>query len=319
MTKEKFVIDNRVIGEGEPCFVIAEIGINHNGSLDIAKKLIDAAVDAGAEAVKFQKRTVSVVYTEEELARPREVPPEVIAAALERGVLPQENVDRLKNNPEDTTNGDLKWALEFSESEYQEIDRYCREKNIMWLASPWDEESVDFLEKFNVPVYKVASASMTDAELLKHIRATGKPVIISTGMSTMEEVHAAVAVLGEENLLVMHCVATYPAELEDLNLGVIRALQEQFSCQIGYSGHEKGVYMSLCAAVLGAVAIERHFTLDRSMWGSDQSASLEPKGLSLMIGEIRNYEKAKGDGVKRVIEKEEPVKTKLRRKNTLVV
>ena len=274
-------------------------------------------LEADADAVKFQKRTISVVYTEEELARPREVPSEVIEMALKRGVLPPENVERLKADPQNTTNGDLKWALEFSNSEYAEIDRYCREKNILWLASPWDEASVDFLESLNVPAYKIASASLTDAGLLDAIRSTKKPVILSTGMSTMEEIRAAVKLLGEDNLLVLHCVATYPAELEELNLSVIRTLQEQLNVPIGYSGHEKGVYMSVCAAVLGAVAVERHLTLDRSMWGSDQSASLEPKGLGLMVGEIRNYEKAKGDGIKRVIEKEVSVKQKLRRKNTL--
>lgn len=320
VTEVKFAIGNRILAKNEPCFIIAEIGINHNGSLDIAKELIDAAVEAGADAVKFQKRTISVVYSEEELARPREVPTEVIQAALDRGVLPAENVERLKaSNLQDTTNGDLKWALEFSQKEYAEIDKYCKEKGIIWLASPWDEASVDFLEDFDIPVYKVASASLTDADLLKHIRATGKPVIISTGMSTMEEIDAAVGILGQDNLLVLHCVATYPAELTDLNLQVIPTLQKHFSCPIGYSGHEKGVYMSLCAAVLGSVAVERHFTLDRSMWGSDQSASLEPKGLSLLVNEIRNYEMAKGDGNKIVIEKEQPVMQKLRRKNTLGV
>jgi N-acetylneuraminate synthase len=317
--KSSISLGSRIVGESEPCFVIAEIGINHNGSLDIAKKLIDAAVDAGADAVKFQKRSISVVYSEEELARPREVPAEVIKAALERGVLPPENVERLKNNPEDTTNGDLKWALEFNEKEYAEIDTYCRDNKIMWIASPWDEASVEFLAKFDVPAYKIASASLTDAGLLDAIRSTKKPIILSTGMSTMEEIEAAVKVLGEDDLILMQCVATYPAELDELNLSAISALREHFSLPIGYSGHEKGVYMSLCAAVLGAVAVERHLTLDRSMWGSDQSASLEPKGLGLLINEIRNFEKAKGDGIKKVIEREQPSLQKLRRKNTLTL
>lgn len=318
MAKGKIPIGTRSLGEGEPCFVIAEIGINHNGSLEIAKKLIDATVEAGADAVKFQKRSVAVVYTAEELARPREVPSEVIEAALERNALPQENVDRLKkSNLQDTTNGDLKWALEFTEAEYAELDAYCRTKQIPWFASPWDEASVDFLEAFTTPMYKVASASLTDADLLRYIRTTKKPVILSTGMSTIEEIDAAVETLGKEDLMLMHCVATYPAELADLNLLTINTLRERYGVPIGYSGHEKGVYTSLCAAVLGAVSIERHLTLDRSMWGSDQAASLEPKGLELLVNEVRNWEKVKGDGVKKVIDAEVPIMKKLRRKNTL--
>lgn len=314
MAKGEIRIGNRKIGAAEPCFVIAEIGINHNGDLDLAKKLIDAAVEAGADAVKFQKRTVTVVYTEEELKKPREVPAEVIAAALARGVLPPENVKRLQTNPQDTTNGDLKWALEFSEKEYGEIDAYCKAKNILWFVSPWDEGSVDVMEKFNPPAYKIASASLTDAGLLKHIRATGRPVILSTGMSTLEEIDAAVAILGTDNLLIMHCVSTYPAELKDLNLLGIKTLSERYGMPVGYSGHEKGVYTSLCAAVLGAISVERHLTLDRAMWGSDQAASLEPKGFEMMTREIRNYELAKGDGVKVVLESEKPILKKLRRK-----
>lgn len=314
MAKGEIRIGNRKIGDSEPCFVIAEIGINHNGDMAIAKKLIDAAVEAGADAVKFQKRTVTVVYTEEELKKPREVPAEVIAAALKRGVLPAESVKRLQANPQDTTNGDLKWALEFSEKEYGEIDAYCKTKNILWFVSPWDEGSVDVIEKFNPPAYKIASASLTDAGLLKHVRATGRPVILSTGMSTLEEVDAAVKILGDDNLLIMHCVSTYPAELKDLNLLGIKTLSERYELPVGYSGHEKGVYASLCAAVLGAVSVERHLTLDRAMWGSDQAASLEPKGFEMMTREIRNYELAKGDGVKVVLESEKPILKKLRRK-----
>lgn len=320
VTKGKISIGARAVGEGEPCFLIAEIGINHNGSLELCKKLIDAAVENGADAVKFQKRTIPVVYTREELAKPREVPVEIINAALVRGVLPPENVERLRASKlQETTNGDLKWALEFSEDEYKEIDRYCMERGIQWFASPWDEASVAFLEHFDIPAYKIASASLTDDGLLRRVRATGKPVILSTGMSTLEEIDAAVKALGTEHLIIMHCVATYPAELEHLNLLSIRTLQERYRLPIGYSGHEKGVYMSLCAAVLGAVAVERHLTIDRSMWGSDQSASLEPKGFGLLSGEIRSWECAKGDGVKKVLEAEKPVMQKLRRKRTLQV
>ncbi len=318
MTKEKIRIGSRSLGENEPCYVIAEIGINHNGSMELAKRLIDAAVDAGADAVKFQKRTITVVYTPEELQKPREVPREIIESALKRGVLPAENVKRLQADMQSTTNGDLKWALEFSEKEYAEIDAYCKSKNIAWFASPWDEASVDFLEKLNVPAYKVASASLTDEALLRRMRDTGKPVILSTGMSTMAQVDAAVKVLGKDKLLIMHCVSTYPAELEQLNLKGIQTLKDAYpDVLIGYSGHEKGVYMSLCAAVLGAVSVERHLTLDRSMWGSDQAASLEPKGMELLVGEIRNYEKAKGDGVKKILPEEEPILNKIRSKNTL--
>lgn len=315
MPTGKITVGNRRVGEAEPCFIIAEIGINHNGSVDVAKQLIDAAVEAGADAVKFQKRTVPVVYSQADLAKPREVPREIIQGALDRGVLPAENVERLlASDLQETTNGDLKWALEFSEREYEQIDVHCRAKNILWFASPWDEGSVDFLEQFNPPAYKIASASLTDESLLRHVRAARKPVFLSTGMSTMDEIDAAVRVLGKEDLVLLHCVSTYPAELEELNLGVIATLRERFALPIGYSGHEKGVYMSLCARVLGAVTVERHLTLDRSMWGSDQAASLEPKGLQLLVNEIRSYEEAKGDGIKRVLEKEQPILQKLRRK-----
>jgi len=319
MQKGSISIGNHSIGEDSACFVIAEIGINHNGSMEIAKQLIDASVDAGADAVKFQKRTISVVYSEEDLQRPREVPTEILKTAIERNALPLENVDRLTaSNFEETTNGDLKWALEFTESEYAEIDRYCKEKDILWLASPWDEERVDFLEAFHLPAYKVASASLTDDGLLQHMRATGKPLMLSTGMSTLEEVDHAVKVLGNDNLLVLHCVSTYPAALDELNLKTIHTLQDRYDVPVGYSGHESGVYMSLCAVALGAVAVERHITLDRSMWGSDQAASLEPKGLRLLVTEIRNYEQAKGDGIRRVLESEVPILKKLRRKGTTV-
>ncbi|MBU0766648.1 N-acetylneuraminate synthase family protein [Patescibacteria group bacterium] len=315
MKKGQILVGNRPVGNDEACFVVAEIGINHNGSLALAKKLIDAAVDAGADAVKFQKRTVSVVYSEEELQKPREVPAEIIATALERDALPPENVKRLvESNLQETTNGDLKRVLEFTEKEYAEIDRYCKEKNILWFASPWDEASVDFLEQFDPLAYKVASASLTDDVLLQYIHSKNRPLFLSVGMSTLEEVDHAVEVLGKDNLVIMHCVSTYPAELDELNLKVIHTLQERYGVPIGYSGHESGVYTSLCAAVLGAVAVERHITLDRSMWGSDQAASLEPKGLHNLVTEIRNYERARGDGIKKVLESEVPVLKKLRRK-----
>ncbi|OHA20398.1 MAG: N-acetylneuraminate synthase [Candidatus Taylorbacteria bacterium RIFCSPHIGHO2_01_FULL_51_15] len=283
-------IGGKRVGEGHPCFIIAEIGINHNGSIETAKKLIDVAVDAGCDAVKFQKRTIEIVYTKEELERPRE-------------------------SPFGKTNGDLKRGLEFGEKEYREIDRYCKEKGILWGASCWDEASVDFIEQFNPPFYKVASASLTDHGLLAHKRIKGRPIILSTGMSTLEEVKAAVKVLGTKDLILMHTVATYPAKNEDLNLSVIRTLQETFpTVPVGYSGHEVGVPPTLMAAVLGASVVERHITLDRAMWGTDQAASLEPGGIKLVVRDIRMWEDARGDGVKRVLEAEIPIKQKLRRK-----
>ncbi|MBI2098104.1 MAG: N-acetylneuraminate synthase family protein [Candidatus Wildermuthbacteria bacterium] len=288
MERKKVTIGGKTIGEGKPVFVIAEIGINHNGSLENAKKLIDVAVGAGCDAVKFQKRTVDVVYTPEELARPRE-------------------------SVFGNTNGDLKRGLEFGEKEYTEIDRYCKEKGIMWFASPWDEGSVDFLAKFDIPCYKIASPSLTDDNLLRYVRSKGKPVILSTGMSTVEQIRHAVEVLGEGDLILLHCTSTYPGADEELNLKVIPWLKEQFSCPIGYSGHEVGVYSSLVAAVLGACVVERHITLDRAMWGSDQAASLEPQGIERLVGSIRSIPIWLGDGKKRVFESELPILQKLRR------
>lgn len=283
-------IGNKLVGEGQPVFIVAEIGINHNGDLEIAKKLIDASVAAGVDAVKFQKRTVDVVYTPEELARPRE-------------------------NPFGPTNGDLKRGLEFGEKEYEEIDRYCKEKGIMWFASAWDEGSVDFIDSFSPPAYKIASPNLTDHGLLKYTRAKGKPIILSTGMSTMEEIEHAVEVLGRQELIVLHCTSTYPSAIEELNLLGINTFQKKYpDVPIGYSGHEIALATSVMAAVLGAVMVERHITLDRAMWGSDHAASMEPKGIELLVRDIRVWEKAKGDGVKRVYESEIPVKKKLRRK-----
>lgn len=286
--QKKVKIGNKIIGEGEPVFIIAEIGINHNGDINIAKKLIDAAAEAGCDAVKFQKRTIEIVYTPEELAKPRE-------------------------NPFGPTNGDLKRGLEFGEKEYEEIDRYCKEKGIMWFASPWDIKSVDFLEKFNVPCYKIASACLTDDELLKYIKSKSKPIILSTGMSTVEQIRHAVEMLGEDNLVLLHCTSTYPLVDEELNLKVIPWLKENFNCPIGYSGHEVGVYSSLAAAVIGACAIERHITLDRAMWGSDQAASLEINGLNRLARDIRLVPVWLGDGEKKVFESEKPILQKLRR------
>lgn len=282
-------VGKKMVGPGQPCFVIAEIGINHNGDMVIAKKLIDAAVHCGCDAVKFQKRTVDVVYAKEELARSRE-------------------------NPFGPTNGDLKRGLEFGEREYKEIDAYCKAKNILWTASCWDEGSVDFIEKFHPPFYKIASASLTDDGLLKYHRKYGQPIFISTGMSTLGQIDHAVEVLGKDNLVVMHCTSTYPSKLEELNLNVIPVLMTRYGIPIGYSGHEVGLSPSFAAAVLGACVVERHITLDRAMWGSDQAASIEPQGFERLVRDIRVWEIVKGDGVKRVYDSEKPIIQKLRRK-----
>ncbi len=277
-----------LVGDGHPCYVVAEIGINHNGDVNIAKKLIDVAAAANCNAVKFQKRTIDVVYSAEELARPRE-------------------------SPFGTTNSDLKYGLEFGQEEYEEIDRYCKGKNIPWFASCWDEQSVDFIEQFNVPCYKIASASLTDDALLGHTRAKGRPIMLSTGMSTLEQIDHAVQVLGKEDLVVLHSTSTYPAFYEELNLRVIPVLMQRYGLPVGYSGHETGLSTSIASVALGACVVERHITLDRSMWGSDQAASVEPQGFMRLVRDIRLVETAMGDGVKCVIEREVPVMKKLRR------
>jgi N-acetylneuraminate synthase len=281
-------IGNKLVGEGQPCYIIAEIGINHNGDIDLTKRLISVAVAAGCDAVKFQKRTVEVVYTAEELAKPRE-------------------------NPFGTTNGDLKYGLEFDVEDYKEIDAFCKSVKIPWFVSPWDEGSVDFMEQFDTPVYKIASASLTDDNLLKHVRKTGKPIVASTGMSTYAEIDHAVSILGKKDLVLMHTTSTYPANYDELNLKAIPTMAEKYGVPIGYSGHETGIPTSVAAAVLGACMVERHITMDRAMWGSDQSASLEPNGISRLVRDIRLVEQSMGDGIKRVYEREVPIIKKLRR------
>ena len=281
-------IGDKLVGDDQPCYVVAEIGINHNGDIDLAKRLISVAVAAGCDAVKFQKRTVEVVYSAEELAKPRE-------------------------NPFGATNGDLKRALEFDQEDYEEIDAFCRSVKMAWFGSPWDEGSVDFLEQFNVPVHKIASASLTDDQLLRHIRKTGKPIILSTGMSTYAEIDHAVEVLGKENLILLHTTSTYPANYDELNLRAIPTMAKRYGVPIGYSGHETGIPTTVCATALGACCVERHITMDRAMWGSDQAASLEPNGISRLVRDIRLWEQSKGDGIKRVYEREVPIIKKLRR------
>ena len=285
---DKVKLGTRWVGAGEPCYVIAEIGINHNGDVELARKLVAAALLAGCDAVKFQKRSVDVVYTPEELAKPRE-------------------------NPFGPTNGDLKRGLEFGEEQYAEIDRYCRLHRMPWFASCWDEGSVDFMERFEPPFYKIASASLTDDALLRHHRATGRPLVLSTGMSTLEEIDHAVGVLGTHDLVLMHCTSTYPSKPEELNLLAIAALRERYGVPVGYSGHEVGLATTLAAATLGACIVERHITLDRAMWGSDQAASVEPQGMQRLVRDIHTTRQAMGDGVKRVYDSERPIIEKLRR------
>jgi len=290
MTSANVRIGNRHVGDGEPVFVIAEIGINHNGSPAIARKLIDGAVLAGCDAVKFQKRTP-------ELCVPRD----------------QWDVER------DTPWGRMKYIdyrhrVEFGEKEYAEIDRYCRERGILWFASCWDEEAVEFMERFDPPCYKAASASLTDTELLLKKRSTGRPLIISTGMSTREEIDSAIAAVGTTNLLVAHSTSTYPCPPEELNLRMIQTLRAVYPmCPIGYSGHEVGLSPTWAAVSLGATFVERHITVDRAMWGSDQAASVEISGFMRLVANIRDIEKAMGDGVKRVYEAEMGQRRKLRR------
>jgi N-acetylneuraminate synthase len=286
----KLMLGDRQIGDGEATYIIAEIGINHNGDLEVAKRLIDAAVLAGCDAVKFQKRTPELCVPPEQQNLIRETP---------WGMM---------------TYLEYRHRVEFSQENYAEIDRYCYERGIQWFASPWDEPSVDFLEHFNPVCYKVASASMTDDGLLRHLRATGRPIILSTGMSTVDQIHHAISVIGLENLAIMHTTSTYPCPPEELNLNMVKTLREMFpETPIGYSGHETGLQTTYAAVVLGASLIERHITLDRAMWGSDQAASVEPQGFMRMVRDIRVIEVALGDGQKRVYDSELPIMKKLRR------
>jgi N-acetylneuraminate synthase len=278
------------VGGENPAFITAEIGINHNGDLENVCGLINAAVEAGCHAVKFQKRTVDLVYTREELAQPRE-------------------------SPFGHTNGDLKRGLEFGLDDYWYIDKYCKQKGILWYASPWDIPSVSFLAEFNPPCYKVASALITDLALIQEIVGQQKPIIMSTGMSTLEEVDRAIRDIGDVvPLALLACVSTYPTPVENLNLRRISYLRKFYPfLLIGYSGHEVGVYTTLCAVAMGAKLVERHITLDRSMFGSDQAASLEPKALAKLVEEIETYELALGSGEIRCLPEEEAIKKKLRR------
>jgi N-acetylneuraminate synthase len=270
-------------------YVIAEIGINHNGDIDIAKQLIDMSKRCGCDAVKFQKRTLNIVYSSEELDKPRE-------------------------SPWGTTNREQKEGLEFGQAEYAEIDRYCKEVDIEWFASAWDIPSQEFLQQFNCSYNKIASAMLTHWDFLEAVAKEGRHTFISTGMSTLEQADRAVDIFknaGTEYTL-MHTVSTYPCKEADLNLACINTLRERYNCPVGYSGHEVSPTPSIIAAALGATAIERHVTLDRAMYGSDQAASLEERGLDMMVGGIRSYEAVIGNGHKVIIEGEKPVAQKLR-------
>jgi len=283
-------IGSHHVGEGLPAYVIGEIGLNHNGSVELAKKLIDVAADAGAQAVKFQKRTPAISTPE-----------------------------HMKNVLRETPWGEMtyleyRYRVEFDRDQYIEIGDYATLRGLDWFASPWDVPAVEFLEELNVVAHKVASASVTDLELLAALAATGKPVILSTGMSTMEQIDTAVEVLGTENLIILHATSTYPLPPEEANIRMIPTLRAAYpGIPIGYSGHERGLQISLAAIALGATAVERHITLDRAMWGSDHAASLEPTGFEHLVRDIRVIEQAMGDGVKQVFPGELAPMAKLRR------
>lgn len=275
-------------------FVIAEIGINHNGDLNIAKKLIDGAVVAGCDAVKFQKRTIETVYSKSDLDRPRE-------------------------SPWGTTNREQKQGLEFSQRDYEEIDKYCRERNIEWFASAWDVESQKFLRQFDLNYNKVASALLTHRELLETIAEEGRHTFISTGMSTLDQIEKAVEIFKNArcSFELMHCNSQYPMPTERANLNTMNTLREKFGCNVGYSGHETDTTISIAATALGATSLERHITLDRCMYGSDQVASIEISKLCQLVSEVRKVQKALGDGQKTVTEEEAQCAAKLRTVDTL--
>ncbi|MGD0611142.1 MAG: N-acetylneuraminate synthase family protein [Anaerolineales bacterium] len=283
-------LGNKFVGDGQPVYIVAEIGINHNGDLETALRMIDAAVHAGVDAVKFQKRTPEICTPPEQQTQMRETLWGYI------------------------TYLEYRHKVEFNREGYQKIDRYCKEKGIPWFVSVWDEPSVDFMEKFNTPVYKIPSASLTDHALLRHVRRTSKPVILSTGMSTLEQIRAAVEVVGTENLIITHATSAYPCEPEELNLKMIETLRKEFpGVPVGYSGHEVGLVPSAVAVALGACLVERHLTLDRALWGSDQAASVEPGGFERLVKYIRVTEAALGDGVKKVYDSEMSAMKRMRR------
>lgn len=283
-------VGDRYIGEEEPVYIIGEIGINHNGSLENAKKLIDGAAFAGCDAVKFQKRTPELCVPKDQWDIERDTP-----------------WGRMKYI-------DYRHKVEFNEDEYRIIDKYCTEKGIHWFASPWDEGAVDFMAKFNPVCIKFASASLTDNGLLDKVKSTGLPMMLSTGMSSLEQVDKAIEQLGRDKLMIAQSTSTYPCKLEELNLKVISSYKEKYpDVPVGYSGHETGLAPTLAAVALGATFVERHITLDRAMWGSDQAASVEIGGMFRLVKDIRDIEKSLGNGKKVVYESEQPSIKKLRR------
>jgi sialic acid synthase SpsE len=289
-------IGDRPVGPDHPVYVTAEIGINHNGNLEDALALIDAAAEAGCDAVKFQKRTPEVCVPKDQQSVERDTP-----------------WGRM-------TYLEYRHRVEFDHDQYEAIGRYCATRGIAWFASPWDVPSVDFLELANPPAHKIASACLTDDELLERVRETGRTVILSTGMSTMEQIRRAIDILGRERLILCHTTSSYPAPPEELNLRMIHTLMHVFpDVPIGYSGHEIGLQTTLAAVALGACFVERHITLDRANWGSDQAASVEPAGLKRLVRDVRIVEAALGDGVKRVYDSELPILKKLRRAGVATV
>jgi N-acetylneuraminate synthase len=280
---------NRILGDGHPIYVVAEVGINHNGDIEIAKEMILAAKNAGVDAVKFQKRTPELCVPPDQRSLMRETPWGYI------------------------TYLEYRYRVEFGDEEYHEIDRYCKQIGIDWFASPWDEPSVDFLEKFNPVCHKIPSAALTDHSLLKKLCTTGRSLILSTGMSTIEQIRESVSLVGTDNLVLLHTTSAYPCDPWEINLRMLETLRQEFPCPIGYSGHEVGLIPSVVAIALGACMVERHITLDRALWGSDQAASVEPVGFSRLVKYIRVTEQALGDGVKKVYASEVPMIRKLRR------
>jgi N-acetylneuraminate synthase len=276
------------VGYGQPTYIIGEIGINHNGDLEVVRKLIDVAAAAGCNAVKFQKRTPELCVPEAQKSVVRETP---------WGMM---------------TYLEYRHRIELKEDQYAEIDRYTKTKGLHWFASCWDQPSVDFIERFEPVAYKIASASLTDDALLKHTAAQGRPTILSTGMSTQDEIDRAVALFDKSRLLMTHATSTYPCSPDELNLRMINTLRHRYNVPVGYSGHETGLQTTVAAVALGACVIERHITLDRAMWGTDQAASVEPSGLHRLVRDIRVVERAFGDGIKHVYASELPIRSKLR-------
>lgn len=282
-------IGNTWVGEGYPVYIVGEIGINHNGDIEIAKRLILEAHHAGLNAVKFQKRTPEICVPKEQQSLMRDTPWGYISYL------------------------DYRYKVEFNEAQYREIDQLCKSIGISWFVSVWDEPSVDFMEQFSPSCYKVPSASLTDLPLLRKLRSTGRPLVLSTGMSTFDQIKYAISQIGTENLLITHATSAYPCDPEELNLRMVQTLRQEFDCPIGYSGHEVGLVPSAVAVALGACLVERHITLDRAMWGSDQAASVEPQGMEKLVKYIRVTEKSLGDGIKKVYDSEKSSLQKLRR------